>query len=136
MNKEELEAIVEMLNRRINNHYILVDVEPESGPTNQPYIVNTVEKHIIAPGRAALKALLYIASTSRELLLEELDAKCDLNDKIHDDLILIYDTLSVDPKTPNCYNCKSIAGSQCGYEGSGIGDGEQAKTCDDYEEKS
>jgi hypothetical protein len=33
----------------------------------------------------------------------------------------------------NCYNCFSkIWNSQCGYNGSGIGNGEQAVTCKDY----
>ena len=33
----------------------------------------------------------------------------------------------------NCYNCfNKIWNSQCGYNGSGIGDGEQAISCDDY----
>ena len=36
----------------------------------------------------------------------------------------------------NCYNCTSIMGNQCGYNGSGIGDGEQAATCDDYKTKT
>ena len=35
----------------------------------------------------------------------------------------------------NCYKCGSIQGSQCGYNGSGIGDGVQAVNCKDYEAK-
>jgi len=33
----------------------------------------------------------------------------------------------------DCYKCISkVWGSQCGYNGSGIGDGEQASSCVDY----
>lgn len=35
--------------------------------------------------------------------------------------------------TKNCWNCNHIAGSQCAFNGSGIGDGHGAEECQDYE---
>lgn len=55
------EDIVEMLNRRLNNTYILVPMTSQGGP--ELYIINTVGKEIISPKDAVLQVMERIVET-------------------------------------------------------------------------
>ena len=90
-NKSMLDSLVEMLNRRISNVYIVITM---LGGGKHYHIVNNNERHIISPKQAALRGLRHIAYTPRSELLEELNSKCELDDNLKNDLGLIHEVLN------------------------------------------
>lgn len=97
MNVKILEAVVEMVNRRQNNIYIVVKY---SCRKDRFAIVNTTLKEIMSPQQAVINALEFIARIPKERLLELLKAKCILDDTLKADLELIWNVLSGNTSTP------------------------------------
>ena len=92
MQKDSLERLVRVINRRLPNQTHLLVTDPHDDA--HCHIVLVKECRIVDTITVLLTALHAIAHTQRETLREELGALHDLNDNLVKDLRLIDDMLA------------------------------------------